>query len=239
MALMTRLPGEDRYTWDRPPQSTASAQALGATLARYHQAVWGWSPGALSAGAVERDVLRRLAVTLAHEAEARATLKALVPYLSRLDRRAWPALIVHGDYHAANVRWTGPKEKSRICGIFDFEYAELNWRLYDVGMAAACQATCWGDGPNGAGGVGRLARPLLDAFITGYSGAIGADADLPPLLAEEIDALPRYLELAQLLTLEWALAPGTARRLGTATAERYARHARSALDWLRRKASSI
>jgi Ser/Thr protein kinase RdoA (MazF antagonist) len=255
MALMTCLPGEDRYTWDGPPRSRGPAQELGAALARYHQAVWGWpagakdgappkagapKAGAKKAGALEVDVLRRLEITLAGEVEAVATLSTLTAGLCRLDRSGWPALTVHGDYHAANVRWTGPRDQGRICGIFDFEYADHNWRIYDLGMAAACLATRWGGGPHEKAGEGRLDRPLLEAFMEGYDNAIGAEppligAPLPSLLSGEIAALPRYLALAHLLTLEWALAEGTGRRLGAATAERYSRHARSGLGWLRRK----
>jgi Ser/Thr protein kinase RdoA (MazF antagonist) len=244
MALMTRLPGEDRYTWDSPPQNPGSAQRLGATLARYHQAVWGWSQGTTDSATAEIAVLGRLGTTLASSPEALASLASLTATLRDLDRRAWPTLTVHGDYHAANVRWTGAEEKTQICGIFDFEYADHNWRLYDVGMATAYLATRWGAGTDENGPEAHINHSLLRAFLDGYDKALGTatssvDAPLPPLLAGELDALPHYLALAHLLTLEWALAPGTVRRLGAVTAGRYARHARSALEWLERGAGSI
>jgi Ser/Thr protein kinase RdoA (MazF antagonist) len=239
MALMTRLPGKDRYTWDRPPRSPGSAQSLGATLARYHQAVWGWSQDTADLATGEVAVLGRLGTTLSSFPEALAALAALTAALQELDRGAWPTLTVHGDYHAANVRWTGTGDKAQICGIFDFEYADHNWRLYDVGMATAYLATRWGTGPDDKAAETRINRPLIEAFLDGYDGALGAATSLPPLLAGEIDALPHYVVLTHLLTLEWALAPGTGRRLGAVTAGRYARHACSALKWLQREADSI
>jgi Ser/Thr protein kinase RdoA (MazF antagonist) len=238
MALMTRLPGEDRYTWDSPPQSPGSAQSLGATLARYHQAVWGWSQDATDLAKEEVAVLGRLGTTLSNSPEALAALASLTAALQKLDRGAWPTLCVHGDYHAANVRWTGTEERAQICGIFDFEYADHNWRLYDVGMATAYLSTRWGTGPDDKAAETCVNRSLLKAFLDGYDRAIGATTSLPPLLAGEIDALPHYLVLAHLLSLEWALAPGTGRRLGAVTAGRYARHARSALQWLQRGTDS-
>lgn len=221
MALMTHLPGEDRYTWDEPPQHPSAAKALGDTLGRYHRAIHGWGAGDPVAGEV--DVLRRLAGHLKTEPAALATLAALRTALAGLDRRNWPALVVHGDFHAANVRWSS----GRITGLFDFEYADLNWRLYDVATAIACLAFEW-DGAQ----AGRLQIELAQVFLDGYRGDPGQVGSPPCLLKAELAALPRYLELAHLLTLEWALMPATRGRLGTATAHRYARHARSALAWL-------
>lgn len=223
MGLMTYLPGEDRYTWDSPPQHPSAAKALGEVLSRYHRAIHRWGKGDPVAGEV--DVLRRLAGHLKAEPAALATLEALQTALTALDRRNWPALVVHGDFHAANVRWSG----GRITGLFDFEYADLNWRLYDVATAIACLAFGW-DGAQ----AGRLQIALAQAFLDGYRGGPGQVASLPCLLKEELAALPRYLELAHLLTLEWTLMPGTRKRLGTSSADRYAQHARNALSWLGR-----
>jgi homoserine kinase type II len=224
MALMTHLPGEDRYTWDSPPQHASAAKALGDALARYHQAIHGWwteARGDPSAGEV--DVLKRLTRHLKTEPLALATLEFLQSALVAGDRRNWPALVVHGDFHAANVRWSG----ERITGLFDFEYADLNWRLYDVATAIACLAFVWSSVDEG-----QLQTNLMQAFLDGYHGDLDQRSPLPRLLKEEMAALPRYLELAHLLTLEWALAPGTRKHLGATMAQRYARHARTALAWL-------
>jgi Ser/Thr protein kinase RdoA (MazF antagonist) len=226
MALMTHLPGEDRYTWDAPPQSASAATALGAALARYHEAIRDWWPQPEDIAAKEIDVVSRLGMKLGNEARALATLDSLSPALADLDRSAWPVLMVHGDFHAANVRWAGAE---RICGIFDFEYAAPNWRLYDVGMAAACLATRWADGKMDEG---RLNPALLNAFISGYDSATDPKGSLPRLLPGEKAALPHYLALTHLLTLEWVLAPATRKRMGDTTAQVYARHARRALAWL-------
>lgn len=227
MALMTCLPGEDRFRWDAPPQSPSAALALGDALARYHQAIWGWPPNNGDPRANEALVFQRLVKGLEEEPLAVATLAHLAPTLAALDRQRWPSLRVHGDYHAANVCWSAGRTCDHICGIFDFEYADLNWRLYDVGMAGAYLATDWGPSNEGA-----LRLNLLQAFLDGYEATLAIGSPLPPLLTGEKAALPRYLELAHLLTLEWALTPGTQRRLGATTAHRYARHARTALAWL-------
>jgi Ser/Thr protein kinase RdoA (MazF antagonist) len=230
MALMTCLPGEDRFRWDAPPLSPSAAVGLGDALARYHSAVWGWPPNNSDPRANETQVFQRLAKSLGEEPLAMAALAPLASVLAAMDRREWPALIVHGDYHAANVRWSA----DRICGIFDFEYAGLNWRLYDVGMAGAYLATDWGPSNEGV-----LRRNLMQAFLHGYEATLAIGSPLPPLLTGEKAALPRYLELAHLLTLEWALTPGTQRRLGVATAHRYTRHAKKALEWLRQRDAPI
>jgi Ser/Thr protein kinase RdoA (MazF antagonist) len=234
MALMSFLPGEDRYTWDAPPKSTAATLALGAALARYHQAIWGWWPKAaamadMNVADTEVEVLRRLGLTLCGDTLALARLGSLAPALANLHRSTWPLLMVHGDFHAANVRWA---EADHICGIFDFEYTSPNWRLYDVGMAGACLATRWADRETGATADGRLNPALLEAFISGYDGAIRLQSPLPRLLPTEKAALPHYLALAHLLTLEWVLAPATRRRLGDIVAQAYTRHVRRALTWL-------
>jgi Ser/Thr protein kinase RdoA (MazF antagonist) len=229
MALMTHLPGEDRYTWDAPPQSAAAATALGTALARYHQAIRDWWPQPEDITAKEVDVVRRLGMTLGNEPRALASLDSLSPVLADLDRSAWPSLMVHGDFHAANVRWT---EADRICGIFDFEYADLNWRLYDVGMAAACLATRWAGEKTASENESRLNPALLNAFLGGYDSAIDPEGSLPRLLPGERAALPHYLALTHLLTLEWVLTPATRKRLGETAAQSYARHARRALAWL-------
>jgi Ser/Thr protein kinase RdoA (MazF antagonist) len=239
MALMTHLPGEDRYTWDAPPQRPAAATALGVALARYHQSVWGWLPAVGNIAAREVDGFMRLGTTLGSEHQAMAALEALIPALADLDRSHWPVLMVHGDYHAANVRWAGGYQEDRVRGIFDFEYAGPNWRLYDVGMACAYLATGWADEKPGAREDGRLNVSLLAAFVSGYDRGIDPEGPLPRLLSGEKAALPHYLTLAHLLTLEWVLAPATRSRLGATTAHAYARHARSALTWLQRSDASL
>ncbi|MEJ2642024.1 MAG: phosphotransferase, partial [Desulfosarcinaceae bacterium] len=194
-----------------------------------HQAIGGWLPRAGDVAAKEDDVFRRVGLALGNDRAALATLGSLAPALADLDRSAWPVLMVHGDFHAANVRWA---KEDRVSGIFDFEYADPNWRLYDVGMAAACLATRWANEKTTADDEGPLNTVLLNAFMSGYDNAIDPEGSLPRLLSEERAALPHYLALAHLLTLEWVLAPATRKQLGDTAAQAYARHTRRALVWL-------
>jgi Ser/Thr protein kinase RdoA (MazF antagonist) len=228
MALTTHLPGEDRYAWDQPPRQPGANRALGRVLARYHRAIFGWRGERGDAAALEAQTLRRLAATLEDDPLAAAAQERLGRALTALDRDAWPALTVHGDFHAANVRWSG----DTITGLFDFEYAGHNWRLYDVATSIASLAFPWAPSREGP-----MAADLMQSFLDGYKDAL--DPPLPPFQGGELAALPHYLALAQLLTLEWALAPGTRSRLSAATAARYVRHARRALAWLQQAEISL
>lgn len=239
LALLTLLPGEDRYTWDRPPGTPHTATVLGRALALYHLAVWGWKPARRNVAADEAQRLAGLRVRLKDEPLAAATLDQLTTSLAGHDRSAWPDLMVHGDFHAANVRWTDPDDdpiRETICGIFDFEYADHNWRLYDVGLAAACLATRWQGDACGGTAKGGVDPQLLAAFLAGYDSTVAAKMGprgaLPPLQQTERAALFDYLALAHLLTLDWVQAPTTGHRLDPADAVRYANHARNALTCL-------
>jgi Ser/Thr protein kinase RdoA (MazF antagonist) len=118
-------------------------------------------------------------------------LLALAQQLARdfPDAEYWgyPVLLVHGDWHPANVRYLG----DTISGVFDLDWATRQPKLVDLADGVAYFAGCRPGGLD-AGDIRTLTRAYtLDRtrvrlFLRGYLGA----GRLHP---EELRALPKFL----------------------------------------------
>jgi homoserine kinase type II len=104
--------------------------------------------------------------------------------------RAWPASVLHGDWHPGNLLFNG----GRITAVLDFDSARLEPRMADVANAAlqfsmqmstSESATTWPEG---------LDLPLLIAVVRGYD-----DRVRRTLAPAELDALP-WLIIEALIT---------------------------------------
>ncbi len=148
LALFGYLEGEDSYTWDRPDLTEPELAEAAKTLAAYHRAISGWSPPEPDPGPTVDDALSSLAEAwsgfeadasrsafeacfLEHEAGLLDLAAGVVEALAERPGDALPRLVVHGDYHPGNLRFRA----GGVVGLLDFDWARVDARCFDVGLA--------------------------------------------------------------------------------------------------------
>lgn len=146
-----------------PLPDLAHAHAVGAMLARLHDAAEGYT-------AEQRDT--HLLVARSELVEAADPLAALAaqlpgrPGLARyLERRDWrneldatfapfhsrlhaplatqPRLWTHGDWHVSNLCWSGGGPQASITAVLDFGLAARTFALFDLATAIERNAIAW------------------------------------------------------------------------------------------------
>lgn len=147
-AIFDFLSGEDRYTWINPHCSEAELRNAAAHLARYHQAVWTFQPLGKREEPGMRGLLPLISTNLLAYLEKPLPAELQNPigeHLTFLQEKIahlqqafsfpkterLPRLIIHHDYHPGNLRFAGDE----IVGLFDFDWAKLDWRALDVALA--------------------------------------------------------------------------------------------------------
>ncbi len=182
---------------DFDPQRPGQIAAIGAILARYHQAVGDLeAPGnsvlsryeptrisALTETLYQRDVMGELHDALAWYDGRAAMLRAVLP----ADLcTALPHVLIHGDMHPDNVRFVG----DRVAALLDFDQVECDARIVDLAdavvgfasMVLPSEATTWGvfRGPL------NVAQAI--ALVDNYG-------CITPLQPSEVAALPVLIEV--------------------------------------------
>ena len=179
-------------------------------LAGFHHAAYGFRPGdlareqppimefvptwaeswkALVAGAGDtacdrylRERLPRILEVVAKGVELESQLEGL------------PVNPVHCDYHPGNLKWMDEQG----VGLFDFDWAKLDYRLFDVAQGIAYFCTSW-EGPD----KGQLRLDKAAVFARGYQDEAARWAQPGPMSARELAVLPRMIANANLYILNW------------------------------------
>jgi homoserine kinase type II len=139
----------------------AAAEAVGAALARIHEA--GHAPDApLDAGRFgpEELVVRCERIAASPDPEARAmreSLRDAVAEIARARRRDVPSGLIHGDLFRDNVLWDGAQGACRIAALLDFESAHDGPFAYDI----AVTLLSWSFGS-------QLDTDVAGAIVRGY-----------------------------------------------------------------------
>lgn len=207
------VPGIDAYrdvhSWV-PVRDVDDARALGAALARLHQAAGGYAaapraPRVLLAGI---DIIGcvDLAQGLSRYLEARPVVRAyiddqggsgpllealhpahasLVPLLPALE-----PLWVHNDWHASNLFWSDADAPRAVVAAIDFGLCNRGWAVADLATALERNTVAWLE-PGDDRGRPDLAQALIRAYCA-----------VRPLTPAECAALPLLLSLAH---VEYAL----------------------------------
>lgn len=182
---------------DFDPQCCDQIAAVGAMLARYHQALVGGAPpnepvlpryaptriSALSETLYERDVMGELHDDLAWYDARGSALRAALPDNIYTEL---PHALIHGDIHPDNIRFCG----DRITALLDFDQVEYDARIVDLAdalvgfasLALPAETLTWG-----------VFRGPLDPAKAAV--LISAYQQISPLLPAEIAALPVLIEV--------------------------------------------
>ena len=210
MAVFEFLDGEDKYAWHNPALNYEELVSAARMLANFHTAVIGFDPGTLHR--VEppirellptlRSGFKRCAQTGSDNKFHRFFLRHLRSILlsienSRVtaaDTLHMPLCAIHCDFHPGNLKY----ENNQVVGIFDFDWAKFDLRLFDVCMAVDYFCSSWDERNDG-----DLDLEKVALFLNAYQDQLHQTDGMKPLAAAEIQHLPGMLTAADLCIIHW------------------------------------
>jgi homoserine kinase type II len=232
LALFSFLEGDEPYAWDRTGCDTSEIADAARVLADYHRTLRDWKPPGLEQGPRLVDSLPTFAADWsALEPAAKETefgvyffshrpglvdrAVALHDALPRSIYDTLPHVAVHGDFHPGNLKF----RNGAVVGLFDFDWAKIDARCFDVALAATYFCAVWDND-------GGLDTKALALFLGSYQ------QQPDPLGGVELHWLPALIEAANLYVLSWTI--GDFFRFRPAPAEylRYLRHGVRLARWL-------
>jgi homoserine kinase type II len=238
-AVFEYLTGEVRYDWTPPGCDLQSLENAAMVLARYHQAVADWRPvnGWARPGIVEQ--LSRMETTLrtyrqmAGDTPFDACLRSHLDLISRAGSTVLaafrtpafaqlPRLAIHGDFHPGNLTF----EQDRIRGLFDFDWARMDARCFDVALAIFYFCARWQAGVDGQLDMGRVG-----AFLDVYQRTLEQDQGLKGLNRMEWRFLPDMILAADIYILGWVLSDFYTDRVDVDRYTGYLRHGVNYIRW--------
>jgi homoserine kinase type II len=209
-AVFTMLEGEDKYTWIQNRVTDREFDSGARVLARFHHAADGFDPGDLAREqppimefvpmwaeswpalvadggdtAVDRYLRERLPRILDVVARGTEVKDRLV---------GMPVTPTHCDYHPGNLKWV---DETGV-GLFDFDWAKLDYRLFDVAQGICYFCMSWEGADRG-----QLRLDKAEIFLRAYQDEASRWAIPGRISAAELAVLPRMIADANLYILNW------------------------------------
>jgi len=210
-AVYVYLGGEDKYTWIRNENTPTEFRNLGALMARFHNSGRKFDPGGLSkvepridefyktrSGAFKEMAARPINGSLFHDfynLSLPHILKCLA--FNTISDEEWakmPLTTIHGDYHAGNVKFTGEE----TTGLFDLDWAKINYRLFDVCFGLVYCCTSWQVADDG-----QIRMADCRYFLEGYNETLRQQGGLEPFNETEIKCFPQMMGIAVIYLINW------------------------------------
>jgi len=214
-AVFHFLEGEDKYSWDNPLMEDGEYESSAEVLASFHNASQGFEQqdmGCLES--VEPGILELIPQyiqSFSHYAESdhnskfhthftsviQSILSSLKAYrISGEDADRMVLNPVHGDYHPGNLKFSG----GRVVGVFDLDWAKIDFRLFDVCLALIYNSVYWG-GRND----GNMLLDKCTLFLKSYQSTLTDKENLSPLNSIELDNFPTMMAMANFYLLNWEI----------------------------------
>jgi len=209
-AVYEMLGGENTYTWTENRCTDAEYEDAARILARFHEAASDFEPGGLYREQPHiMDYLATMPGTFSvYAASGTGTrydqylIDRLPGILAAIERGLTLAPELEGlprcptfcDYHPGNLKW----RDERGVGLFDFDWAKLDYRVFDVAIGIVYFCTSW-EGEDD----GELRLGKADIFLRAYQDEVSRTAAPGPLTAAELAVLPRMLAIAALYVVSW------------------------------------
>lgn len=209
-AVYEMLGGENTYTWTENRCTDAEYEDAARILARFHEAASDFEPGGLYREqppimdylATMPGTFRRYAASGTGTRYDQYLIDRLPGILAAIERGLTLAPELEGlprcptfcDYHPGNLKW----RDERGVGLFDFDWAKLDYRVFDVAIGIVYFCTSW-EGEDD----GELRLGKADIFLRAYQDEVSRTAAPGPLTAAELAVLPRMLAIAALYVVSW------------------------------------
>ncbi|MGE4490899.1 MAG: phosphotransferase [Syntrophotalea sp.] len=210
-AMFAFIGGEDKYSWTCNHLSREEYIYSGRMLAELHRCAAGFDPGGLTS--MHRPISERLVtlpVEFAHCAEQTRqscfdryflkNLEDMAAVAEKIHNRLvaasnLPIMGIHGDFHPGNQKYN----LNRVIGVFDFDRACYDFRLFDVALAVIYFCCCWEKKMDG-----NLWLRKADLFLRAYQKRAAQWPAPGPLNREEIETFSPLLTAAALSLIRWA-----------------------------------
>lgn len=237
-AIFDFLRGEDKYTWVNPQCTDGEVADAAGVLAQFHAAVFDLTPQGRRAEAKIPDLLPEIARNVTESLNRSKNtafdaclaknvpliLETLTRTLETLREPAGcllPQLVIHCDYHPGNLKF----QEGRVVGLFDFDWAKIDYRCFDVALALWYFFTAWGERD------GELQTGRCALFLKAYQRTLAGKEGVGPLTTEELKYLPAMLHAANLYVLNWAVADYYQKPVNPQEYLVYLRHAVNTIRW--------
>lgn len=247
VAVFSYLPGEDEYAWDNPLCTLEELADAAEVLALYHHTICGWQglsewkePTIVDQIPVLQKQWPEYAKSTGHDVFdfyfleqldfLIQTLNKVFKLTSKTNGSSLPHLAIHGDYHPGNLKFRNGK----VSGLFDFDWARMDTRCFDVALAVAYFCTRWNDEADGDILVDRL-----ELFLDSYQDASKAMKPLGPLRSLEVEVLPQMVLAGTLYIVDWALGDYFVLKTDPDEYRRYLHHGVQVIKWLERNWNSL
>ncbi|MBN1147329.1 MAG: phosphotransferase [Anaerolineales bacterium] len=212
-AIFDFITGEDRYTWVNPKCNQAEVRSSARVLAQFHRAVEDLVPAGRRVEPAILELLPIIAET-AKSCQAKSRGSVFDAYLcehlprviERIDQTLaslhepacleMPKLVIHCDYHPGNLKF----QDSRVTGVFDFDWAKLDYRCFDLALSLYYFFADWEGAQDGG-----LRLPHLSLFLQTYQNELARESITGPLSEAERSYLPAMIEASNLYVLNWTL----------------------------------
>ncbi len=209
-AVYEMLGGEDAYTWTENRCTDAEYEDGARVLGRFHAAAHDFDPGGLYR---EQPPIMEFLATLPQtfrELAARTTgtkydayfVERLPGILEAVERglalgpelEGLPRCPVFCDYHPGNLKWRDEK----AVGLFDFDWAKLDYRVFDVAVGLVYFCTSWEGADDG-----EMRLDKMKVFLGAYQDEAARLGAPGPMGDDELAVLPRMLAIAALYVVNW------------------------------------
>lgn len=241
-AMFEFIGGEGKYSWTSNRLSDEEYIYSGRILAELHCSTAGFDPGAIpSPHQPILEVLSRLPSNLQRCARSAGDScfdkyflnnvedilrisKETSEYLA--ETSDLPVIAIHGDFHPGNQKYN----LNRVIGVFDFDRACIDLRMFDVALAVIYFCSCWESTKDG-----KLWLQKAALFLQSYQNRAVRSSKPGPLLPSEIRLFGPMLTAASLWLIKWASADTYYLETGNCPDEEYLfylKHHVQLLRWL-------
>ncbi len=215
-SLSTFLDGEDLYSWCNPECSFEELAGSAKALAEYHINISDFKyDGKIKSELRINSLLPTFTekieyyTNIADQTEISFYLKENCTLIAEeindvskvfntLNMNNFPEVIIHCDFHPGNLLY----KNGDVTGMFDFDWALLDIRAFDVGMALMYFCSEWEKNKNGV-----IHQDKISGFVSSYQEtqiAFSGNA-VGPLNRIELDTLQLMIRAANLFLLYWGV----------------------------------
>jgi len=212
-ALFEFLDGEDKYSWTRTNLTDAEFKSSAQMLARMHHAGFNFKkplgadrvqPRIMDYLATFADTYREYAYHDGHRTcdsllrkhleHILATVAACLAFKDNL--QGILEVPVHCDYHPGNIKY----RKFEAVGLFDFDWAKIDYRIFDVALALVYFVSVWAGET-----AGSLRLDKFKLFLKAYQQRCRKLGLIEPLSNREQEMMLPMVSAANLYVLNWDL----------------------------------
>jgi homoserine kinase type II len=105
-----------------------------------------------------------------------------------------PHVVIHGDYHPGNLKF----HDGKVVGVFDFDWAKIDTRCFDVALAVNYFCMSWEGSKDG-----ELLLDRVRIFLNAYQQALKDLNGLSGLHDLELLCFPEMLMMSNVSTIDW------------------------------------